>query len=77
MKSLIDYFLNEEYAKVERLGDRLAEIDSLIDREALRPIVAGMYRNKTEKRWKTKHRRGRYDKNARASAMVRSLRSRT
>ncbi|MHC1565814.1 MAG: transposase, partial [Candidatus Syntropharchaeales archaeon] len=49
MKSLIDYFLNEEYAKVECLGDRLAEIDSLIDWEAFRPIVAGMYRNKTEK----------------------------
>ncbi|MHC1596043.1 MAG: hypothetical protein ACXQTO_04240 [Candidatus Syntropharchaeales archaeon] len=31
MKSLIDYFLNEEYAKVERLGDRLAQIDPLIN----------------------------------------------
>ena len=41
--------MNEEYAKVERLGDRLAEIDSLIDWEAFRPIIAGMYRNKTEK----------------------------
>ncbi|HDM36396.1 MAG TPA: hypothetical protein ENG09_03980 [Candidatus Syntrophoarchaeum butanivorans] len=29
MKSLIDYSLNEEYEKVKRLGDRLAEVDSL------------------------------------------------
>ncbi|MHC1565165.1 MAG: hypothetical protein ACXQS6_02445 [Candidatus Syntropharchaeales archaeon] len=34
MKSLIDYSLNEEYAKVERLGDRLAEIDPLINWDA-------------------------------------------
>ena len=27
MNSLIDFSFNEEYAKVERLGDRLAEID--------------------------------------------------
>jgi len=49
MKSLIDYFLNEEYAKVERLGDRLAEVDPLINWDAFRLIIAGMYRNKTEK----------------------------
>ena len=49
MKSLIDYFLNEEYAKVERLGDRLAEVDHLINWDAFRLIIAGMYRNKTEK----------------------------
>ena len=29
MKSLVDYSLNEEYEKVKRLGDRLAEVDSL------------------------------------------------
>ena len=49
MKSLIDYSLNEEYKKVKKLGDRLAEIDSIIDWEAFRPIVAGMYRNNTER----------------------------
>jgi IS5 family transposase len=49
MKSLIDYSLNEEYKKVKKLGDRLAEVDSLIDWEAFRPIVAGMYRNKIER----------------------------
>jgi IS5 family transposase len=49
MKSLIDYSLNEEYTKVERLGDKLAEIDYIIEWEAFRPIVTGMYNNKTEK----------------------------
>jgi len=49
MKSLIDHSLKEEYEKVKKLGDRLAEVDSLIDWEAFRPIVAEMYRNKTEK----------------------------
>ena len=49
MKSLIDYSLNEEYEKVKKLGDRLAEIDSLINWEAFRPIVAGMYNNRTER----------------------------
>ena len=49
MKSLIDHSLKEEYEKVKKLGDKLSEIDSLIDWEAFRPIVAGMYRNKTEK----------------------------
>jgi IS5 family transposase len=48
MNSLIDFSLNEEYAKVERLGDRIAEIASLINWDAFRPIIAGMYRNKTE-----------------------------
>ncbi|MFW5935669.1 MAG: IS5 family transposase [Candidatus Hadarchaeota archaeon] len=49
MESLIDYCLKEEYSKVKRLGDRLDEVKSLIDWEAFRPIVAGMYRNDTEK----------------------------
>jgi len=49
MKSLIDYSLKEEYEKVKKLGDKLSEIDSLIEWEAFRPIVAGMYKNNTEK----------------------------
>ena len=47
MKSLIDYSLNEEYAKMKKLGDNLAKIESLIDWEAFRLIIAGMYKNKT------------------------------
>jgi len=41
MKSLTDFALNEEYKRVKRLGDRLAEIESLIDWEAFRSIVGG------------------------------------
>ena len=47
MKSLTDFALNEEYKRVERLGDRLAEVKSLIDWEAFRPIVGEMYDNKS------------------------------
>ena len=41
--------MNEEYVKVEKPGDKLAGMDSLIDWEAFRPIIAGMYKNKTDK----------------------------
>nr|QNO57580.1 hypothetical protein MFOBGCIO_00008 [Methanosarcinales archaeon ANME-1 ERB7] len=36
MKSLIDFALNEEYERVKQLGDRLMEIESVIDWEAFR-----------------------------------------
>ena len=52
MKSLIDFSLSEEYEKVKRLGDKLAQVDSLIDWGAFIPTVAGMYRNMTEKWWR-------------------------
>ena len=47
MKSLTDFALNEEYKRVRRLGDRLAEIESLIDWDSFRPIVGEMYDNKS------------------------------
>ena len=49
MKSLTDFALNEEYKRVERLGDRLAKIESLIDWKAFRPIVGKLYENKSER----------------------------
>jgi IS5 family transposase len=49
MKSLTDFALNEECKRVQRLGDKLAEIESLIDWEAFRPIVGELYDNKNEK----------------------------
>ncbi len=49
MKSLTDFAFNEEYERVKRLGDRLAEIESLIDWEAFRPIVGTLYENKSER----------------------------
>ncbi|MEG3225017.1 MAG: IS5 family transposase [Methanobacteriales archaeon Met13] len=49
MKSFDDYILEKEYARVEKLGDKLAEIDPLIDWESFRPIITDMYNNKTER----------------------------
>lgn len=49
MKSLTDFAFNEEYKRVKRLGDRLAEVESLIDWEAFRPIVSALYDNKSER----------------------------
>ena len=37
--------MNKQYARVRELGDKLAEIDSLIDWDFFRPIVRGMYDN--------------------------------
>jgi len=48
MKTLMDFGLKEAYKRVERLGNRLAEIESLMDWEAFRPIVGDMYDNKSE-----------------------------
>jgi IS5 family transposase len=47
MKSFDNYFLNKQYDRVKQLGDKLAEIDPLIDWEAFRPIVRGMYDNRS------------------------------
>ena len=49
MKSLTDFALNEVYRRVARLGDKLANIESLIDWEAFRPIVGKLYENKSER----------------------------
>jgi IS5 family transposase len=49
MASFIDFAFREEYERVKRLGDKLSEIEKLIDWETFRPIVEGMYDNKTEK----------------------------
>ena len=49
MATFIDFAFREEYERVRILGDKLSEIDSLINWEAFRPIVKDMYDNKTEK----------------------------
>jgi IS5 family transposase len=48
MASFIDFAFREEYERVKLLGDRLSEIDSLIDWEAFRPIVKDIFNNKSE-----------------------------
>ena len=47
MKSFNQYFLDKEYERVEKLGDKLAEIDPLIDWEAFRHIIHDMYDNRS------------------------------
>ena len=49
MTSLTNFALLEEYKNIEKLGDKLAEIESIINWEAFRPIIEGMYDNKSEK----------------------------
>ena len=49
MNSLSDYFMREEYAKVKRLGDKLADIEPLIDWEAFRSTITDMFDNRSEK----------------------------
>ncbi|CAD6492233.1 MAG: hypothetical protein ANIMEMIM_00290 [Candidatus Argoarchaeum ethanivorans] len=39
----------EAYKRVEQLGDRLAEIKSLVDWGAFRPIVGDMYDNRSDR----------------------------
>ena len=39
--------LKKAYENVKKHGDRLAQVDSLIDWEAFRPIITPMYHNKT------------------------------
>jgi len=45
MDSFRSYMLRTVYKNVQKLGDRLTRVDDLIDWEAFRPIVAGLYRN--------------------------------
>ena len=49
VNTLTGFALNEEYKHFARLGDKLAEVNSLINWEAFRPIVGVMYNNKSEK----------------------------
>lgn len=49
MKTLVDFGLQEAYKQMAKLGDRLGEIESMIDWTSFRPILSGMYANKTER----------------------------
>lgn len=49
MKSFDDYLMNKKYERVKRLGDKLAEVEPLIDWEFFRPIIREMYDNKSER----------------------------
>ena len=45
MDSFRSYLQRDLYKAVEKLGDRLAEAEPLIDWETFKPIVAGLYIN--------------------------------
>jgi IS5 family transposase len=45
MDSFKSYLLRDLYRDIEKLGDRLAEVEPLIDWEAFRPIISGLYSN--------------------------------
>ena len=45
MDSFKSYLFRQAYKEVERLGDRLAEAEPLIDWEAFRPTLEGIYMN--------------------------------
>jgi IS5 family transposase len=45
MSSLEAYFFHQQYKKILKLGDRLAEVEPLIDWEAFRPVIQPIYDN--------------------------------
>ena len=45
MNTFKAYMLRKAYEKIQKLGDKLAKIEPLIDWEAFRPILAGLYHN--------------------------------
>ncbi len=47
MKTLTDFALKEGYKRLQLVGDKLTEIDSLIDWKPFRTIFESIYLNKT------------------------------
>ncbi|MDI3486660.1 MAG: transposase, family [Methanolobus sp.] len=47
MDDLTDFALNEEYKHLQAVGDKLVEIESLIDWKSFRSILESMYNNRT------------------------------
>jgi transposase, IS5 family len=49
MNSFVSYGLQQAYDRLARLGDPLAQANTLLDWEKFRPIAKELYNNKTEK----------------------------
>ena len=49
MDSFSSYLFRKAYKKIHKLGDKLAKIEPLIDWEAFRPIIKGLYDNQGPK----------------------------
>jgi len=45
VKSLVDFALNKEYKQVQRLGDKLNDINTHLDWDKFRPIIKEIYKN--------------------------------
>jgi len=43
------YMLRKAYERIQKLGDKLAEAENIIDWEAFKPIIASLFDNKTPK----------------------------
>jgi len=44
-----NFFIEERYKHVSKLGDRLEQVERLIDWESFRPIISQLYNNRSEK----------------------------
>jgi len=49
MSTFINFAIKSEYARIAELGNKLGEIEKLIDWELFRPILGDLYSNKTDK----------------------------
>lgn len=45
MSSFESFGLNEAYTQVQKVGDKLADFEILIEWEVFHPILEGMYRD--------------------------------
>jgi len=49
MSTFINFAIKSEYKRIAELGDKLGEVEKLIDWEQFRPILGDLYSNKTDK----------------------------
>ena len=49
MNSFMNYGLHQAYSRLAKLGDPLAQVNTLLDWERFRPIAENLYDNKTER----------------------------
>ena len=48
MSTFINFAIKGEYERIAELGDRLGEVEKMIDWEKFRPIIKELYINNTE-----------------------------
>ena len=49
MSNFTNFAIKQEYERIAELGNRLGEVEKLIDREEFRPIIRELYSNNTSK----------------------------